>query len=217
MRCMQRVHKRMVFAMKSASSGFSLIEVLVALLVISIGLLGIAKMQALALSNTNGGRLRALAAIEAESMAQALQAERNYWGNITTAVTATIAGSAGKASVSSSDTTQNATNIVCSAPSSYTGGLQLTPCSGTGTVSCASTAAPCTAQKMAAYDLQQWAGRLQGVLGTDAATVNCAIATTTSPVTCQITVNWAEEQVNPNANGSSTAMLPPSYTVFVNP
>ena len=208
---------RTVVATKSANSGFSLVEVLAALLVISIGLLGIAKMQALALSNTNGGRLRALAAIEAESMAQELQAERNYWGNITTAVTATVSGGAGKSSVSSTDTTQNATNIVCSAPSSYTGGLQLTACSGTGTVSCVSTASPCTAQKMAAYDLQQWAGRLQSVLGTDSATVSCAIATTTTPVTCQIIVNWAEEQANPNANGASTAMAPPSYTVFVNP
>ncbi|MGH8302669.1 MAG: type IV pilus modification PilV family protein, partial [Steroidobacteraceae bacterium] len=54
------------------SRGFSLIEVLVALIVLSVGLLGIAKMEALALaSNAVAGR-RALAAIEAASLADSM-------------------------------------------------------------------------------------------------------------------------------------------------
>src|SRR5215471_12867444 len=70
--------------------GFSLVEVMVALLVISIGLLGIAKMQALALSNTSGARVRALASLEAASLAATMQADRNYWGTVTANTTATI-------------------------------------------------------------------------------------------------------------------------------
>ncbi len=67
-----------------AAGGFSLIEVMVAVLVISIGLLGIAKMQALSLSNTSNSRLRALAAVESGSIASAMQADRGYWTTLTT-------------------------------------------------------------------------------------------------------------------------------------
>jgi type IV pilus assembly protein PilV len=74
--------------------GFSLVEVLVALVVLSVGLLGIAKMQALALSSTTGASSRSLAAIEASSLADAMRANRVYWASnasITTPVTVTLA------------------------------------------------------------------------------------------------------------------------------
>lgn len=199
---------------RARARGFSLVEVLVALLVISIGLLGIAKMQALALSNTNGGRLRALAAIEAASLAATMEAERNYWGNITSNVTATVVGTpganaatAGTSTITSTDSLQAGT-VTCSLPTGTTIGT----C--TGTLSCTSTATPCTAQKMAAYDLQQWAGRVQQVMGADAASITCSVAT--PPVSCQITINWAEQTVNSNATETGT-MGTPSYTLFVNP
>src|ERR1700733_15964795 len=75
--------------------GFSLIEVMVAILIISIGLLGVAKMQALSLSNTGNSRLRALAAVEAGSIASMMQADRGYWTTVPTVgadLTATITG-----------------------------------------------------------------------------------------------------------------------------
>jgi len=59
--------------------GFSLVEVLVALIVMSIGLLGIAKMQAAALSNTAIASTRSLAAIEAASLAASMHVNRGYW------------------------------------------------------------------------------------------------------------------------------------------
>lgn len=198
----------------SRARGFSLIEVLIALLVISIGLLGIAKMQALALANTNGGRLRALASIEAASLAATMQAERNYWGNLTATETVTVTGAGGSATVSSAqDGTFNAT-VTCPA-STAAASTTVSACGGSGTLNCTSTATPCTAQKMAAYDMQQWAGRLQEVMGTSAAQILCTY-NTTLPVSCQITVNWAEETVNANASETGT-MAAPSYTLFVNP
>lgn len=60
-------------------SGFTLLEVLVALLVISIGLLGIAGMQALAINNTSVARVQSLAALQAASLASAMQANEAYW------------------------------------------------------------------------------------------------------------------------------------------
>lgn len=61
------------------SAGFSLIEALVALAVISVGLLGIAVMQALALHSTHDSRSDSLVAIEAASLAGAMQANPGYW------------------------------------------------------------------------------------------------------------------------------------------
>ena len=60
--------------------GFSLVEVMVAVVVICVGLLGIAKMQAMALSNTTMSRQRSLAAIEAASIASAMHSNRAVLG-----------------------------------------------------------------------------------------------------------------------------------------
>jgi type IV pilus assembly protein PilV len=208
----------MHITMKSRARGFSLIEVLVALLVISIGLLGIAKMQALALANTNGGRLRALASIEAASLGASMQADRNYWGNITTSDTITVASTSGTAVVTaSSDSTLGAT-ISCPASAS-SGSMSILPLAAcTGGVTCTSTGSACTAQKMAAYDLQQWAGRLQEILGPSAAaSIACTVTTPSPPpVSCKITVNWAEQTVNTNAAETSTMAIP-SFSLFVTP
>ena len=59
--------------------GFSLMEVMVALVVCSVGLLGLAKMESLALSSTGVASSRSLAAIEASSLAAAMHANPGYW------------------------------------------------------------------------------------------------------------------------------------------
>ncbi len=61
------------------SRGFSLVEVMVALVVCSVGLLGLAKMESLALSSTGVASSRSLAAIEASSLAAAMHANPGYW------------------------------------------------------------------------------------------------------------------------------------------
>ena len=188
----------MQLPVNTKAHGFSLIEVLVALLVISIGLLGIAKMQALALSNTGGARLRALAALEAAGLAATMQADRNYWAAITATTTAAVTGGVVTAA---SDATLK-TTVVC-----------LKGASG--------SAAPCNVSKMAGYDLQQWATDLQGVLGgSSTASVTCITETATDPVSCMISINWTESQVNTNAveaGGNNAALTNPSYTLFVDP
>jgi type IV pilus assembly protein PilV len=201
--------------MRQRVHGFSLVEVLIALLVISIGLLGIAKMEALALSNTNGGRMRALAAIEAASLASTMQAERNYWGLLTANPTSiTVTGTAtGGVTVTDATDSLLSGSLTCAQSSTTTIGA----C--TGGVDCSSVTGtpPCTAQKIAAYDLQQWAGRLQQLMTADAASITCTPLTSTTPVACRIDINWAETQVNSNSSEIVNGMGGPSYTLFVNP
>ena len=63
-----------------SARGFSLVEVMVALVVVAVGLLGLAKMESLALASTTTAGTRSIAAIQASSMAAAMHADRAYWG-----------------------------------------------------------------------------------------------------------------------------------------
>jgi type IV pilus assembly protein PilV len=78
--------------MTRGQRGFSLIEVMVALVVMSIGLLGVAKMEAAALSNTAIASTRSLAAIEASSLAASMHANRGYWSSPTVAGSISLQG-----------------------------------------------------------------------------------------------------------------------------
>ena len=72
--------------------GFSLVEVLVSMFIIAIGLLGMAKMQALAIIDTSIARTRSLAAIEAASLASAMHANKAYWAIGAAPASFTVAG-----------------------------------------------------------------------------------------------------------------------------
>jgi len=61
------------------SRGFSLIEVMVAVLIVSLGLIGIAAMQANAIASTHSSQMESLVAIEAQSLASSMTA--NPWWN----------------------------------------------------------------------------------------------------------------------------------------
>jgi type IV pilus assembly protein PilV len=126
--------------------GFSLVEVLVALVVCAIGLLGLAKMESLALSSTGVANSRSLAAIQASSLAAAMHANHAYWG----------AGNA-----LPSYTVDGGTNNYASAAS--------TPCLTAGT-------SACTPDQMAFYDLYLWGQALQLVLPGYSATITCSTA-----------------------------------------
>lgn len=63
------------------SRGFSMVEVLVSIVISAVGLLGFAKLQAAALSNTQTARTRSLVAMQAASLAAAMNANRAYWGS----------------------------------------------------------------------------------------------------------------------------------------
>jgi type IV pilus assembly protein PilV len=193
-----------------AQQGFTLVEVMVALVVISAGLLGVAKMQALALSSTNVASVRALAAIEAASLAATMHENRAYWTSGSPA-----ANPNGKIVITS--TGPKATPTI-TADASLTGTVDCTSGSGHAVPYCDSTA---PASLLAGYDLQQWAGDLNAVMPNYTATITCS----GSPVSCTIAIQWTERAVALNsqeaaaqaAAGNTYLQAPTAYTLFVEP
>ena len=60
----------------SSQSGFSLIEILVTVLILAIGLLGIAGLQASSMSNNHNAQLRSIATLQAYDLADRMRANR---------------------------------------------------------------------------------------------------------------------------------------------
>ncbi len=195
--------------------GFSLIEVMVAVVVICVGLLGIAKMQALALSNTTTSRLRALAAFEAASLAAAMHSNRQYWAT-TPPVTITL----------------NAAAII-----STDGALSGTATADLGNpLACVgnnSGIAQCAALNLAASDLANWTNDLNGLLPNPTASIACPPVAGNAPTSCTIQISWSEQAVGNNQQGAAFAAANsaancsalgqgqcferPTYTLYVEP
>jgi type IV pilus assembly protein PilV len=184
--------------------GFSLVEVMVALVVCAIGLLGLAKMESLAVSSTKVAGARSLAAIEASSLAAAMHANPAYW-------------SAGLAPAAPAQTTVTVTGSAtapvatfASPDSVLAGAATAAACNTPGSGSCAPNA-------MAAYDLQTWAQSLGQVLPGSFATITCSTLDL-NPVTCTIEIQWTENAVAVNASQSNLANLQNStYILYVQP
>lgn len=156
--------------------GASLIEVLVAVVIIAVGLLGVAKMQALAMAATRGSSTRSLISIEAASLASAMHANRAYWNAVSTTTTTFSANVANGAITASTDAALPTQNSDCA------------------TVVCTKTA-------LAAYDLVGWSTAINAVTPGSTGTVMCSGA----PVACTITVSWTENMVGMNANTQNVA------------
>jgi type IV pilus assembly protein PilV len=181
--------------------GFSLLEVMVALVVLSVGLLGVVKLETVAYSSTNTASKRSLAALAASSFAASMRVNRGYWnGTDPPGATIAIIGA----------------TVAVTAGAPLLGPLVGAPQDCTLT----STTLPCQPVVMAAYDLQKWAAALNLLLPNVRAAVDCGVQT---PVSCTINILWSENVVNINTEQSATtasATTPidyPSYTLFVEP
>lgn len=178
------------------AAGFSLIEALITMVVVGVGLLGLAKIQAAAVGNTQISRVRSLVALQTESLAAAMHGNRAFWAAGGTApATFSVAG----------QTVTDSSNV-----------LNQTLAPG----QCL-TGSPCTPQQLAAYDVQQWASTMNGNFHGYGATVNCT-TTVGVPVNCNITVTWNEKYIAVNTpTASAAAAAAPttqqSFTVYVQP
>lgn len=165
------------------SNGFGLVEVMVALIVISIGVLGVAAVQASALANTHNSQLESLLAIEARSLADAIQANSAYWST-SGVVPATVdikPASGGAVTIKPSGTSALNTSAVCNGTSI------------------------CSAADMAAYDLTQWGQEFFAVVpNASDALITCN--TSTIPSNCTIQLSWVQKgQVAINAGTQNSA------------
>jgi type IV pilus assembly protein PilV len=175
--------------------GFTLLEVMVALVVTSIGLLGIAKLQALAYASTGSASVRSLVALQAAGLASSMHANRGYWAIGSAPVPLTITGT------TISDATLDST-ATSAGYCAY----------GVGPT-------PCSAALLAAFDLHTYATALNAMLGNSnpVTTINCPVAI---PMNCTIQVTWNEKAVSINKQGvagTTQATFAPTYTLYVEP
>ena len=178
--------------------GFSLLEVMVAVIIIAVGMLGIAKLQALTLSTTESSGTRSLVAIEAASLASTMHTNRDYWvsgpPSPLTHVTITPTGAG-------TNTVVIDVSTLASAPT------------------CATTSV-CTATQVAVYDIQQWGAALGKVVPAALATITCPGGVT--PVACTIQITWQENVTSTTnataaAGSAAGALNSPVYTLYVEP
>ena len=207
---------------RTCTGGFSLVEVMVAVVVICVGLLGIAKMQALALSNTTTSRLRALAAIEAAGLASAMHSNREYWSGATPPLTTTF-NAAGSGQFASTDAALQA-----AANAALPGGLNpdaVQSCVGSANA-VAMCGGPAGVINLAAFDLARWAVSLNALLPNPQSTISCAfVAGGGAPASCTILLSWSEKAVamtsqeaQQEANSPGAAQIEkPSYLLYAEP
>jgi type IV pilus assembly protein PilV len=182
------------------AGGFTLIEVLVALIVTCIGLLGIAKIQALVYANTGSASTRSLVAIQASGLAAAMHANRAYW-----------------TAPAPSPFTITITNTTISDGTLNTTATGVTDCNLGG------ASAPCTPPVLAAFDLHTWARGLSGLLPGVTPTTTITCPPVSIPLTCTIQVTWSEKTISLNTQSAggttqgAAGTFAPTYTLYVEP
>ena len=172
-----------------------MVEVLVTVVIVAIGLLGVAKLQAAAVSNTQVSRVRSLVALQAGSLAAAMHGNPAYWGAGTAPTGWTASGT------TISDPVLGAAANCLST-------------SGSGTPN-----NTCTPPQLAAYDVQAWAAGMYAQFPSYAAAVTCT-HNVGLPISCSIQITWSEKTVAINASTAASAASQATtqqFTLLVEP
>ena len=178
-------------ALGSLQSGFTLFEILVTVLVIAVGLLGNAGIQALSLNNTVMARNRSLAAMEASGLASMMHANTAYWQ---------LGSPTSSCSVSCSTSGTSSTSCT-------TGGISGHITLGDAILSSQNTdctTTSCSGLQMASYDLQNWGASVASALPNGTGLVTC---NTAAPLSCTINICWTQQNLtlNPTATPTTTS------------
>jgi type IV pilus assembly protein PilV len=177
-------------------AGFTLVELLVTMLIVSVGILGIVKLEAAGVSESQVSRVRSLMTYQAESLASSMRANRGYWASTTAAF---------------------------STWTSVATGTQSYPISGNaGDATC--MANTCSSTEMAYADWVSWRTAFVTAFPNATATVACSGASPACtagsgvvPRSYDITLSWSEKSVAVNRSGNSTASAPVSMVLHVQP
>lgn len=182
-------------SVRRRQAGYALLEAAVALLVLGLGLLGVAKTQALVLKSTFSSGQRSLVSLSAASLAAAMEGNPAYWRGLargrTTALTVSVTPARG-------------------------GGVTLSQNElAAATRNCAT--ATCTTAELAAYDLKAWAANLQSQLGDALIGVSLVLQPPdgAGAVNAALTIQWRENI--PAIQGGSAGTSNQSLTHYVQP
>ena len=166
------------------------------MVVIAVGLLGLAKMQATALASSQVNGARALIAFQANSFAASMHANRAYWASGAASPSFSMAGT----TVTDTAGVLGATPPPCAASALPAGAL-------------------CSPAQLAAYDAQAWAANMNAQFPTYGANGSCATPLN-GTVTCTFTVTWLERFVTSGATeatDSDGTGGERSFTVYIQP
>ncbi len=171
------------------AAGFTLVELLVTLLIVSVGMLGLVKMEAAAISESQVSRVRSLLTFQAESLAGAMRADRGYWGATTSPFPSFTVDSSGTATYPSSP---NGTDATCKT-------------------------AVCKTSEMAYADLKDWHDNFVAAFPGAQASIACTptgacVAGGTVPASYDIKLSWSEKTVGISAS-SKGSVAPTSANV----
>jgi type IV pilus assembly protein PilV len=179
----------------AAARGFTLIELLITLVIVSVGLLGLAKLEAAAVAESGVSRIRSLMTYQAESLAALMRANRGYWGSTTGAAPGFTLAQGGTSITDTGGTNAMATTVTC--------------------VSTSSTTNVCTPSQLAYYDIRQvWLNNYTNQFPGGGATVACTVAANL-PTTCDITLSWSEHYVAINRTSSSGTVNAPTVSMVL--
>ncbi len=168
--------------------GFTLIEVLIAIFIGAVGLFGLAKMQALAISSSQNSGKRSLIASQVGSLASSMHANRAYWAQLITPLSFTATGTA------------------------------ITDATGVLDAVVASCAEKCTPEKMAAYNVKAWVTDMNQQFPTYSAKINCTAIALETPVSCQLYVTWLENTIAiSKGTQAGTPSQKQSFSIFIEP
>ena len=168
------------------TTGFTLVELLVTLVIVSVGMLGLLKMEAAGVAESQVSRVRSLLTFQAESLAGLMRANRGFWAARTVPFPSFFVPS------------------TSGTPPTYPTGL--TP----GTDQYCKTSA-CTPAQMAYADLTMWANGFSNAFPGATATVTCTApsaaacsASAIVPTSYDITLTWHEKSVAINRGATGT-------------
>ena len=139
-------HNSSIHCYHKNQMGFTLIEVLISMVILSIGLLGIFAMQSRALMDNQDAYLRTQAVFMAYDMSDRIRANSGYWKTANLLTTLTNA--------EAFDKTGNPKHPFCNAYDPTTVNLA-TPLASPDV---------CTAQQMAEYDTYRWLKNVSSIL-----------------------------------------------------
>lgn len=170
--------------------GFTMVELLITILIVTVGILGLAKMQAAAVSNTAVSRTRSLMTYQAESLAGMIRSNRKFW--LTSGTVATWPGFA----LNSAGTVTSSAGMDSSA------------------ATCVGASVVCTPAQLAYDDVvRTWVPQFTAQFPNATAAIACVPATGSacaanpvSPHGYDITLTWAQKMVaiNKSTAGSQT-------------